>query len=104
MWNSGVPISHVLASAGCPMWMSLLTVWTSRLSCVSTAPLGRPVVPDVYMMTAGEPGSTASGSRSGDADRSACSYASPMMRQSRGTIGAKRASVTTSAAPLSASW
>ena len=46
IWNSGA--EHRLTSARemltCANW---LTVFQVRLPCVSTAPLGRPVVPEV---------------------------------------------------------
>ncbi len=41
-----------------PSWA--FTVWAMMLACVSSTPLGRPVVPEEYMMIATSPGSTSS--------------------------------------------
>ena len=51
-WNSGKPPK--ITSSG-PSWSSSLRVTSAfavRLPCVSSAPFGRPVVPDVYSNTA----------------------------------------------------
>jgi HD domain len=52
MWNSGATVS-VMSSRCSPLpAVSMLTAFHSLLPCVSIAPLGCPVVPDVYMITA----------------------------------------------------
>ena len=60
MWKSGSPDSQTWSSPD-PIRsaMSRLNVFTTRLRWLSTAALGRPVVPDVYMMKAGSFSSTA---------------------------------------------
>ena len=64
MWKSGrdhqghVVLAHVEKC-------SALVLFHQRLAWVSMAPLGRPVVPDVYMMTATSSASTGSASVSG---------------------------------------
>ena len=45
-----------------PMVYRPLMVWPVKLVWVSTAPLGRPVVPEVYMIRAGESLGMSSGS------------------------------------------
>ena len=54
-----------------------LTVWAMMLACVSSTPLGRPVVPDEYMMIATSSGSTSSPRPVGVAAASIASYSSP---------------------------
>src|SRR5439155_5443044 len=46
MWNSGWPESQTSSSPARISWIQL-SVPATRLPCVRTAPLGRPVVPDV---------------------------------------------------------
>jgi hypothetical protein len=54
MWNRGVATK--LTSSSPPSWKArmMLRAWAWRLRCDKTAPLGRPVVPDVYMISAGD--------------------------------------------------
>ncbi len=78
MWNSGAP-GAATRSSGCqPMWVTWLKTCITRLWWVSTAPLGRPVVPDVYMMKAGSSSSTTTSSGSSLAAASAASKSSPI--------------------------
>ena len=78
MWNSGAP-GAATRSSGCqPRWVTWLKTCMSRLRWVSTAPFGRPVVPDVYMMNAGSCSSTTTSSGSSPAAASAASNSSPM--------------------------
>ncbi len=58
-----------------PSWA--LTVCAIMLACVSSTPLGRPVVPDEYMMMATSSGSTSSARPVGVAAASIASYSSP---------------------------
>ncbi len=51
MWNSGAAVS-VMSSGFEDSAKAALTLFHSRLPWVSMAPFGRPVVPEVYMMTA----------------------------------------------------
>ncbi len=54
MWNSGRPDSQTRSSDGrVPCMTRVLKELVTRLRWLSTAPLGRPVVPEVYMMKAG---------------------------------------------------
>ena len=46
MWNSGWPDSQTSSSPARISWIQLRVLATSA-PCVSTAPFGRPVVPDV---------------------------------------------------------
>ncbi len=54
MWNSGTPMKPTSLLMSAPMVKRLVIACPARLVCVSTAPLGRPVVPEVYMISAGE--------------------------------------------------
>ena len=69
MWNSGTPMKPTSRLMSAPIVNKLVIAWPVRFVCVSTAPLGLPVVPDVYMMTAGESlgMSTGSGASPGSA-------------------------------------
>ena len=49
MWNSGSTVS-VTESAEMRCGMPIFTVLTKVMPWVMRAPLGRPVVPEVYMM------------------------------------------------------
>ena len=53
MWNSGTPMNPTSWLRSAPWVYSPVIVWPVRLVWVSTAPLGRPVVPEVYMISAG---------------------------------------------------
>ena len=53
MWKSGSPDRKTSSASRTPMLAITLYVLISRLKWLSTAPFGRPVVPDVYMMNAG---------------------------------------------------
>ncbi len=72
MWNSGTPMNPMSLLRSAPLVNRTVMAWPVRFTCVSTAPLGRPVVPEVYMISAGESlgmstgagGSPASASRS----------------------------------------
>ncbi|SKS03675.1 Uncharacterised protein [Mycobacteroides abscessus subsp. abscessus] len=67
MWNNGATAT-VTSSPRRPMSVPrTLIAFHSRLSWVRIAPLGRPVVPDVYMMNAGSLPSTSPLSGSGAA-------------------------------------
>jgi hypothetical protein len=57
MWKSGKPEVHE-SPGDTPTAYIQLQVFTRRFLCVSTAPFGRPVVPDVYMTSAGASSST----------------------------------------------
>ncbi len=54
MWNSGTPPMNPtsLLMSGPVVYIPVIA-WPARLVWVSTAPLGRPVVPEVYMINAG---------------------------------------------------
>ena len=52
MWNSGRPDSHTSSAPVMLISTIMLAVFMNRLKWESIAPLGRPVVPDVYMMKA----------------------------------------------------
>ena len=54
MWNSGTPMNPTSLLMSAPTVNRLVIACPDRLVWVSTAPLGRPVVPDVYMISAGE--------------------------------------------------
>ena len=64
MWNSGATTRETSSSLTSSM-CSALVLFHQRLAWVSMAPLGRPVVPDVYMITATSSASTGSASVSG---------------------------------------
>ena len=59
MWKIGAAYSDVPPLPRLRVVRMKAMVAIKRLRCVSTAPLGRPVVPDVYMMAAGAAGSHA---------------------------------------------
>ena len=112
MWNSGAP-GAATRSSGCqPRWVTWLNTCMSRLWWVSTAPFGRPVVPDVYMMNAGSSSSTTTSSGSSPAAASAASNSSPMTStvatsgacsRALAATPASAASTTSAVAPESAS-
>jgi hypothetical protein len=52
MLNCGTQISST-SSAVRPIASMHVREFSIRLPCVTTTPLGRPVVPDVYMIAAG---------------------------------------------------
>ena len=54
MWNSGTPMNPTSLLRSAPLVKRKVMAWPARLVWVSTAPLGRPVVPEVYMISAGE--------------------------------------------------
>ena len=54
MWNSGTPMKPTSLFRSAPLVNRSVIAWPVRLMWVSTAPLGRPVVPEVYMISAGE--------------------------------------------------
>ena len=62
MWNSGANTS-VTSSSRMSSVLAALALFHQKLACVSIAPFGRPVVPEVYMMTATASASTAGVSR-----------------------------------------
>ena len=72
MWNSGTPMKPTSRLMSAPIVNRLVIAWPAMLVCVSTAPLGLPVVPDVYMISAGESlgMSTGCGASPGSAIRS----------------------------------
>ena len=53
MWNSGTPMNPTSLLMSAPLVNRTVIAWPARLVWVSTAPLGRPVVPEVYMISAG---------------------------------------------------
>ena len=53
MWNSGTPMNPTSWLMSGPVVYIPVIAWPARLVWVSTAPLGRPVVPEVYMIRAG---------------------------------------------------
>src|SRR4029079_18760030 len=68
MWNSGAPDRPTRSPCG-PLATMLLYACSVRLRWESTAPLGLPVVPEVYMMNAGA--SSATGGQAGAAGEAA---------------------------------
>ena len=75
-WNSG--IDTMFLSPGSNVYtVSPLSVCAIKLACVSSTPLGRPVVPDEYMMMQTSSDSTSAGRSTGVADASSASYSSP---------------------------
>ena len=64
MWNSGAMTSE-MSSRWTSTVCSMLVLFHQMLPCVSIAPLGRPVVPLVYMMMATSSASTGSPCGSG---------------------------------------
>ena len=54
MWKNGTPMKPTSLLMSAPLVYSPVIVWPVKLVWVSTAPLGRPVVPEVYMISAGE--------------------------------------------------
>ena len=54
MWNSGTPTKPMSLLMSAPLVNRCVIACPARLVWVSTAPLGRPVVPEVYMISAGE--------------------------------------------------
>ena len=54
MWNSGTPMNPTSLLMSAPLVNRNVSACPARLVWVSTAPLGRPVVPEVYMISAGE--------------------------------------------------
>ena len=54
MWNSGTPMNPTSLLMSAPLVNRNVIACPARLAWVSTAPLGRPVVPEVYMISAGE--------------------------------------------------
>ena len=53
MWNSGDAHRFTSSSANSRQTRMSVSDWHMRFWWVSTAPLGRPVVPEVYMIRAG---------------------------------------------------
>ncbi len=66
MWNSGANTS-VTSDSSMSSVHDALALFHQKLPWVSIAPFGRPVVPDVYMITAVASASTASVSVTGSA-------------------------------------
>ena len=65
MWNSGTPMKPTSLLRSAPLVKRNVIACPARLVWVSTAPLGLPVVPEVYMISAGESfGMSASGGSS----------------------------------------
>jgi len=58
MWNRGSPDSHTSSSPPMVIVTIMLKVFMTRLKWERTAPFGRPVVPEVYMMNAGSDSGT----------------------------------------------
>jgi hypothetical protein len=52
MWNSGTPIKPTSLLMSAPLVNRNVIACPCRLTWVSTAPFGRPVVPEVYMIRA----------------------------------------------------
>ena len=80
MWNMGAAHSDVPPLPRLRVVRMKAMVDIKRLRWVSTAPFGRPVVPDVYMMAAGAAGShaaTVSGESGGVAGASSTMSAHP---------------------------
>src|SRR3954470_1093534 len=104
MWNSGTLISATLSSSNSRDVRIAVNACISRLRCVSIAPLGAPVVPDVYMISAT---SRSSMSISGAAPPSptAASKSGPATNRSTptGARAVSMSSVTRRTAPLSRS-
>src|ERR1700737_854991 len=72
-WNSGIDTMFLSPSSNSnPSWP--LTVCAIRLACVNATPLGRPVVPDEYMMMQTSSGSTSDERSTGVAPASSASY------------------------------
>ncbi len=94
MWNSGAAAIVTSVEAMPGPAESMLIAFHSMLSWVSTAPFGRPVVPEVYMITQGSwpRPSAGSGSR-----RAGPSGASPRSSSCGGTSVAARAARAASA-------
>ena len=66
MWNSGDAHRFTSSSANSRQTRISVSDWHMRFSWVSTAPLGRPVVPEVYMIRAGlSSGTSAAGGSTG---------------------------------------
>ena len=55
MWWSG-SVCRMRSAAFQPQAAVSVVIWAVRLRWVVSAPLGRPVVPEVYMSSAGEEG------------------------------------------------
>ena len=53
MWNSGAAHRLTSRSSVSPQARITVSAWHCRFWCEITAPLGRPVVPEVYMIRAG---------------------------------------------------
>ena len=51
MWNMGAPRTRLVVCVSAVVCSVI--VWPVRLVCVRIAPLGAPVVPEVYMISAG---------------------------------------------------
>ncbi len=77
-----------------------------RFACVSTAPFGRPVVPDVYPMRAGASGAAASSSGTGPSGRSTSVPTTRTPGPAARTHDARSASSTTAmrGAPSTTRW
>lgn len=52
MWNIGAAQKYTLSGLICSAWMQV-SDWASRFEWDRMAPLGLPVVPEVYMIRAG---------------------------------------------------
>ena len=63
MWNRGAAATVTSVPEMPGPAVSMLTAFHSMLSWVSTAPLGTPVVPEVYMITHGSPPATGTRAR-----------------------------------------
>jgi hypothetical protein len=79
-WFSGIALTYT-SSGPADIRAACARPAPSRLACVSTAPFGRPVVPEVYRITAGSAGATAAARRSrsgpGSGASSSAEYGSP---------------------------
>ena len=64
MWKSGAT-TKVTSSSTMSIWCMAFVLFHQRLAWVSMAPLGRPVVPEVYMISATSSGSSGSARPSG---------------------------------------
>ena len=78
MWNSGAPARQTASWLTPPTSWVQLTVCAKRFWCVSIAPFGRPVVPDVYISDATSSSSTSTVGTSADAAASTSSYGSAL--------------------------
>ena len=54
MWKKGTPMKPTSLLMSGAIVNRFVMAWPMMLTCVSTAPFGYPVVPEVYMISAGE--------------------------------------------------